>query len=61
MAELTLNLTASTDTDQLLKNLGGLRDDAEELEERISTLESSGYSVKLSNTGADVTVEVTAK
>lgn len=59
MVQLQLNANIAQDTSQTLKNIGGLKDDGEDLESRIETLVNDGYvvSVKMDGNELILTVE----
>lgn len=58
MVTLELELTVEENTTQTLKNIGGTKDDADNLEERLKTLEEAGHNVEAQYSNGELFVTI---
>lgn len=58
MVQLELKANINSDTSQVLKEIGGLKDDADTFEERINSLSERGYDIKLELKDGELTLTV---
>lgn len=58
MVELSLETMLGEDSAQTLKEIGGLKDDASNLEERIKSVESDGRAVNCEYKNGEIVVTV---